>query len=95
MGLVAGGPAGVAAGAVAAGAIGAGEAALIEAGFPRQTLQNVQTHMTPGASALVVLIEQVWLENLDRILSQFGGEVVRQTLTDAMMESMVRTQAGS
>lgn len=38
---------------------------------------------------------EVGLENLDKTLKQFGGEVVRQGLSDAMMESMVRTQARS
>ena len=95
VGVVAGGPAGMAAGAVAGGVAGGGGAALIEAGFPKEFLQDVQSRMTPGTSALVVLIDHVWLDNLEMNLSQFGGEVLRQALTDAMVEGMVTSPESS
>ncbi len=53
----------------------------------------MQASMTPGTSALVILIDHTWLDNLEMNLNQFGGEVVRQTLTDTMVEGMVKTQA--
>jgi uncharacterized membrane protein len=60
-------------------------------GFPKEFLQDVQASMTPRTSALVILIDHIWLDNLAMNLNQFGGEVVRQTLTDTMVEGMVKT----
>jgi uncharacterized membrane protein len=49
--------------------------------------------MTPGTSTLVILIARIWLDNLAMNLNQLGGEVVRQTLTDTMVEGLAKTQA--
>ena len=95
VGVVAGGPVGLAAGAAVGGAVGGGGAALIEVGFPKEFLQDVQARMTPGTSALVILIDQAWLDNLEMNLSQFGGEVLRQALTDSMVEGMVTSKESS
>ena len=49
----------------------------------------------PGTSALVILIDQAWLDNLAMHLSQFGGDMLHQSLSDAMVAGMVSGQKPS
>src|SRR5262245_47330695 len=72
IGLV-GGPAGALVGAIAGGATGAASASVIDFGFPKEDLQALDGQLDPGNSALVVLIEMTWLDQLDAALANFAG----------------------
>ena len=63
-----GGPAGVAIGAGAGGAIGflTGNAV----GIPLEKVQSMKTALTPGTSALVVVLDDRWVQDVERDLRQ-------------------------
>ena len=79
------GPVGLLAGAATGALTGGGTAALIDMGFPKSFLENIQRTMQPNSSALVVLIEQRGIDAVLKALDQFDGTPVRQTLTPEMV----------
>lgn len=76
-----GGPLGVVAGAIAGGAAGAASAQLMDFGFPNQALEEIQQNLTPDSSALIVLIDQSWLERVLHTLQETDGKLVQQHIT--------------
>ncbi|HJZ47115.1 MAG TPA: DUF1269 domain-containing protein [Roseiflexaceae bacterium] len=75
-----GGPAGALIGSVAGAATGAASASLIDLGFPKADLQALDDQLAPNSSALVVLLEATWLDQLDAALANFGGRSTRRSL---------------
>jgi uncharacterized membrane protein len=73
IGLV-GGPAGVAAGAAAGGAAGylTGDAV----GIPRDKVENMKQSLTPDSSALVVVLEDKWVKDVERDMNQANARSV-------------------
>jgi uncharacterized membrane protein len=73
IGLV-GGPVGVAAGAAAGGAVGflTGDAV----GIPRDKVEAMRSSLTPDSSALVVVLDDRWLQGVERDLSQAHARAV-------------------
>ena len=73
IGLV-GGPAGVAAGAAAGGAVGylTGNAV----GIPRDKVESMRNSLTPNSSALVVVLEDIWVQDMERSLRQLKAREV-------------------
>jgi uncharacterized membrane protein len=73
IGLV-GGPVGVAAGATAGGAAGylTGNAV----GIPRDQVENMKQSLTPDSSALVVVLEDRWVQDVERDLTQAHARAV-------------------
>jgi uncharacterized membrane protein len=73
IGLI-GGPAGVAAGAAAGGAVGylTGEAV----GIPRDKVEAMRSSLTPNSSALVVVLDDRWVQNVEHDLSQAHARAV-------------------
>lgn len=73
VGLV-GGPAGVAAGAAAGGAVGflTGEAV----GIPRDKVDSMKASLTPNSSALVVVLDDKWVQDTERGLRQLNAREV-------------------
>lgn len=73
IGLI-GGPAGVAAGAVAGGAVGylTGNAV----GIPRDKVESMRSSLTPDSSALVVVLDDRWVQNVEHDLSQAHARAV-------------------
>lgn len=67
IGLV-GGPAGAAVGAATGGAIGylTGDAA----GIPRDVVDNMKQSLTPDSSAIVVVLEDRWVQDVERDMKQ-------------------------
>ncbi|HJZ50348.1 MAG TPA: DUF1269 domain-containing protein [Roseiflexaceae bacterium] len=82
IGLI-GGPLGSIIGAVAGGATGVMSASLIDLGFPREDLQALRDQLSPGSSALIVLLEPVWRDKLDAALAEYGGMSTRRALRGA------------
>jgi uncharacterized membrane protein len=87
IGLI-GGPVGVVIGAVAGAASGSAAARWLDMGFPDEYLKKVQANLQPGRSALLVLLEQEQVEKVTQVLSEFGGELLRQELTDEMVSQL-------
>jgi uncharacterized membrane protein len=73
IGLV-GGPLGVAAGATAGGAIGflTGDAV----GIPRDKVESMKQSLTPDSSALVVVLNDRWVQDVERDLNQAHARAV-------------------
>jgi uncharacterized membrane protein len=73
IGLV-GGPAGVAAGAAAGGALGylTGDAV----GIPRNEVERMRDSLTPNSSALVVVLDDKWVRDVERDLNQAQARAV-------------------
>jgi uncharacterized membrane protein len=73
VGLV-GGPAGVVAGAAAGGAAGylTGEAV----GIPRDKVESMRAALTPNSSALVVVLDDKWVQDTEKSLNQLHARAV-------------------
>jgi uncharacterized membrane protein len=73
IGLI-GGPAGVAAGAAAGGAVGylTGDAV----GIPRDKVENMRASLTPDSSVLVVVLNDRWVQNVERDMNQAHARAV-------------------
>jgi uncharacterized membrane protein len=88
VGLLAG-PGGAVIGALAG--LGAGGAAgkWIDEGFSDKFLENLQEHLQPGKSALVLLMEHLWVQKASESMSDLGGMVFQQTITDTLVEDLL------
>jgi len=89
IGLIGGGPAGMLIGSVAGAATGAASASMIDLGFPKADLQALDEQLAPGSSALVVLVEETWLDKLDAALASFEGHSTRRSLDDCMPSALL------
>lgn len=85
VGLV-GGPVGVVVGAAAGAATGGAAAKRIDMGFSDKYLNKVKDYLKPGTSALIAIVEHEWRETVSSELSQFGGQLFRQALTDEIID---------
>lgn len=79
IGLVSGAP-GVIVGAVAGAGTGGVAAQLIDLGFPKEYLRDLQDNLRPGTSALVTLVEPTWIDRMVKELADLGGRLFRYTL---------------
>jgi uncharacterized membrane protein len=83
-----GGPVGALIGA-AAGAVAGGVAAgQIDLGFPDEYLKALQERLETDSSALVVLVESEWVETVTEALSDSGGQLHTQVLTQETVEQL-------
>jgi uncharacterized membrane protein len=87
VGLI-GGPAGALIGAVAGGATGAVSASLIDLGFLKDDLRALLDQLSPGSSALVVLVEPIWLDQLEAALASYDRPSTRRTLTSLSAQDL-------
>lgn len=85
VGLV-GGPVGMVVGAAAGAATGGAAAKRIDMGFSDKYLNKIKDYLKPGTSALIAIVEHEWRETVASELSQFGGQLFRQALTDEIIE---------
>jgi uncharacterized membrane protein len=70
-------------GTAAAGAVvGALGAKLHDAGFPDDQLKAIGSKLKPGTSALVALIEHVWVEKVEQELAAQGAQMVRHAIQE-------------
>jgi len=79
IGLFGGAP-GVVVGAVAGAGTGGVAAKLIDLGFPREFLRDLQDRLQPGSSALVALVEPAWMDRVVKELADLGGQLLRYSL---------------
>lgn len=75
-----GGPVGALAGAAAGALTGGVSAHLIDTGFSDKDLKDLEQALTPGSSALVVLVEYQWTDRLITMLRNDDGRIFRQVL---------------
>jgi uncharacterized membrane protein len=89
-----GGPVGVIVGAAAGAGVGGLAASKVDTGFSDQFLETFQERLQPGNSALIVLVEQESADDLSEAWAEKEGVIVRQALTDEMVEQLVETSEG-
>jgi uncharacterized membrane protein len=87
VGLLAG-PGGVIVGALAGLATGGAAGKYIDEGFSDKFLQNLEQYLQPGKSALVLLMEDQWVHPASEAMSDLGGFVFQQTITDRLAEDL-------
>ncbi|MBN1147319.1 MAG: DUF1269 domain-containing protein [Anaerolineales bacterium] len=87
-----GGPAGVIVGAAAGAAAGGVTASKIDLGFSNQFLDEIKTHLQPGSSALLALVEQEWAERLAQELQRYPGQLFRHALKAEIVKQLIETQ---
>jgi uncharacterized membrane protein/sporulation protein YlmC with PRC-barrel domain len=94
IGLV-GGPVGVVVGALVGAGAGGLATRWIDLGFSDEFLAGLEEHLQPGRSALVLLIENHWAHPASEALSDWGGIVLQQTITDELAEELLKASEAS
>lgn len=76
---VLGGPVGAVAGATAGGGLGYLTGDTV--GIPRQTVDDMKAALTPGSSALVVVLDDRWVQDVEKGLRQANArQVIREQI---------------
>ncbi|MFC2037243.1 DUF1269 domain-containing protein [Chloroflexota bacterium] len=88
IGLV-GGPVGVVVGALAGAGVGGLGAKWIDKGFSDKFLTELQEHLQPGRSALIILVETDWAQPLSEAMAGQEGVILQQTLTDELVKDLM------
>ena len=92
VGLLAG-PGGVIVGALAGLAAGGAAGKYIDEGFSDKFLENLEQYLQPGKSALILLMEHRWAHPASEAMSDLGGYVFQQTITDRLAEDLAGVSA--
>ena len=74
--------------ALGAGAIGGLAAKLRDGGIPDERLRTLGEGLTPNSSALIAIIDHVWVADVERELAAQGAQVVSETLRDDIAEQL-------
>ena len=87
---VLGGPAGLLVSTAAGVAVGGGLSRLKDKGVPNNELKEMAKKLDPNSSALIALVEHVWVDKVIEEVSEYTKEVVKEELeqevTEALME---------
>lgn len=93
VGLLAG-PAGVIAGGAAGAAISAAIAKVHDSGIADENLENLGRALTGGQAAVVVILEEEWVDELQAVLAGTDAQVVSQPLDPAIARQLSKTGSG-
>ncbi len=92
------GPVALVAGALAGGAAGKKSAKKVEVGFSEEKLRKLNESLTPGGSALVLVVEHRWFNTLQLELAENGGKFIHERLSnityDELVEKIVAAEKG-
>jgi uncharacterized membrane protein len=66
--------------ALGGAAIGGLAGRLREHGFPHQTLKQIGDGLQPGSSAVVAVIEETWVTDVERMLAERGANVATEAV---------------
>ena len=84
-----GGPVGMAVGALAGAGAGGLAGKKIDFGFSEQFLDGLRQYLKPNTSALIVLVEHDYYEQLSEVIAEEEGVFFRQALTDKLVERLL------
>lgn len=73
-------PPAILAGAAVGAAVGGLSAKLRDSGFPDERLRAVGEGLQPGTSALIAVIEHVWVREVEQELHRYAAEVVTEVI---------------
>jgi uncharacterized membrane protein len=93
VGLLAG-PAGVVAGGAAGAAISGAIAKLHDTGIADENLENLGRALTGGLAAVVVVLEEEWVDELQSVLAETGAQVVSQPLDPVIARELAKSDTG-
>lgn len=93
IGAITGGVIGLLAGpvgwvALGGGVIGGLAAKLHDSGFPDDQLKQLSAGLTPNSSALVAVIDHVWVAEVERELASQQADLVTQTLSNDIHQQL-------
>lgn len=88
IGLV-GGPVGLVVGALAGAGAGSVAGSKIDFGFSEQFLGGLKKYLRPDTSALILLIEHGYYQQLSEVIAEEEGVFFQQTLTDKLVERLL------
>lgn len=101
MGAIAGGllgalagPVGIVIGAAAGAGIGRATTRWQDLDLPDEFVKQLQGYLQPNTSALIILIEHQYLQMLIDSMADIDGIVMQHTLTDAVVERLLKEQGG-
>ena len=86
------GPVGILVGATAGAGLGRVSTRWIDLGLPDDFLNRLQVHLQPNSSALVVLVEHEYLQQLAAAMANLEGVVMHHTLVDAVVQQLLAEQ---
>ena len=84
-----GGPVGMVVGALAGAGAGRLAGKTIDFGFSEQFLDGLKQYLKPNTSALIVLLEHGYYEQLSEVIAEEEGVFFRQALTDKLVEKLL------
>ncbi len=84
------GPVALVAGAITGAVAGKKSEKKVEVGFSQEKLQKLNDCLTPGGSALVLLIEHRWFNTLQVEMVNFGGQLIHERLSELSYEDLVK-----
>ncbi len=87
-----GGPIGAVVGAAAGAVTGGLVSGKIDLGFSNQFLHEIEENLKPGSSALVVLVEKQWIDELLPVLELYQGMVLRHVVQEEIAQRLVNSQ---
>jgi len=87
-----GGPAGVLVGATAGAATGGVVASKIDLGFSKDFLDRLGKALKPDSSAILVLVEEPWNEQVAKELGQEEGKLFRHVLKSEILQELEKSQ---
>jgi uncharacterized membrane protein len=93
VGLLAG-PAGVVAGGAAGAALSGSIAKLHDSGIADENLENLGRALTGGQAAIVVVLEEEWVDELQAVLAETEAQVVSQPLDPVIARQLTATGSG-
>lgn len=87
IGLLAGPPGVVVGGAVGA-LVGGAAARVIDTGIPNERLNEIGKTLKPGTSAIVAIVEDEWLAQVQTMLTDASAEVLTESLKGDLAEQL-------
>jgi uncharacterized membrane protein len=93
VGLI-GGPAGVVAGGAAGAALSGAIAKLHDGGIADENLVNIGRELSGGQAALVIILEEEWVDELQAVLAETDAQIVSQPLDPAIARQLSKTGVG-
>lgn len=81
-------PPSILASAAVGAVVGGLGAKLHDAGFRDEQLKEIGASLKPGTSAIVAVIEHVWVDEIERELANQGAQLVRQAIKDDVAQQL-------
>jgi len=80
---------GLLAGALIGGLAGAATSHSLTKGLPPEMFEKVQAALKPDTSAVLLLLEERWMDNLVELINRFDGKIVDQVLSDDIVAELI------